>query len=94
LFAVYEILENPKMMSKADIVAEYRGKWVYIVKANVDAHGTLIEGMPVVTGEWQFDGVEDGIYNQFDGEQWGDDLSYSLIPQGNTIDSGFTIGVL
>ena len=67
-------------------------KWVYIVKANIDFHGALIEGMPVVTGEYQYDGVEEGIYAQFDGAEYGRDLSYTLLPHDDTISSVFGVG--
>ena len=89
---MYEIIKNPKMMSKAQIDKAYMGKWIYIVKADIDIHGTLIEGMPVVLGEYQFDGVEEGIYAQFDSAEYGRDLSYTLLPHEDTISSVFAVG--
>ena len=90
---MYEIIGNPKMMSKADIDKIFMGKWIYIVNDNIDMHGTLIEGMPVVLGEYQFDGVEEGIYAQFDGTEYGSDLSYNLLPHGDIISSVFGVGL-
>ena len=89
---MYEIIKNPKIMSKAEIDKAYMGKWIYVVNADIDTHGTLIEGMPVVLGEYQFDGVEDGIYKQFDGAEYGRDLSYTLLPHDDTISSVFGVG--
>jgi hypothetical protein len=91
---MYKIIENPNMMSKAEIDRVYKGKWVYIVKANVDVHGTLVEGMPVVIGDYQFAGVEEGIYKQFDSDEYGRDLSYTLLPYDNSISSVFGVGVI
>ena len=79
-------------MSKAEIDTAFMGKWIYIVKAEIDPHGTLIKGMPVVLGEFQFAGVEEGIYKQFDGVEYGKDLSYNLLPHDNTISSVFGVG--
>ena len=89
---MYEIISNPKMMTKDEIDRAYSGNWVYIVNANITVHGELIEGVPVVLGEYQFDGIEEGIYNQFDGEKFGQDLSYNLLPHDNTISSVFGLG--
>jgi hypothetical protein len=89
---VYEIIKNPYIMPKAVIDTTYKGKWVYIVNANIDAHGTLVEGMPVVIGEYQFAGVEDGIYKQFDAPKYGRDLSYTLLPNDDAISSVFGVG--
>jgi hypothetical protein len=88
---MYKIIENPNMMSKAEIDRDYKGKWVYIVKANVDVHGTLVEGMPVVISDYQFAGVEEGIYKQFDSDEYGRDLSYTLLPYDNSISSVFGV---
>jgi len=85
----YQIIENPKMMTREEIIAAYTGKWVYVVKADIDEHGALIEGMPVVLGEYQFAGVEDGIYEQFDRDEYGRDLSYTLLPTGYVVSSVF-----
>ena len=89
---MYQILENPRMMTEADIDREFLGKWVFIVNANINNHGKLIEGIPVVTGDYQFDGVEEGIYSIYDSAEYGRQLSYSLIPLDNTISSVFGMG--
>ena len=51
---MYEIINNPKIMTKAEIDKAYDGKWVYIVNADIDKHGTFFSGMPVVIGDYQF----------------------------------------
>jgi len=90
---VYEIIKSPRMMTKDEIIQAYDGNWVYIVNADIDAHGTLIKGMPVVLGEFQFAGVEEGIYKQFNSDEYGRTLSYTLLPLNNTITSVFAVGV-
>jgi len=91
---MYEIIENPKMMTKAEIDKTYDGKWVYIVKADINKHGTLITGMPVVIGDYQFEGVDEdrSIYDQFDSEEYGKHFSYSLCSLENFITSVYAVG--
>ena len=90
---MYTIIENPEMMTKADIDRIYDGKWVYVVKARIDKHGWLTEGMPVVIGEFQYDGVEEGIYDRFDCEEYEKRLSYTLLHNADTISSVFGVGL-
>jgi hypothetical protein len=86
---MYQIIENPKMMSKKEIRDAYYGKWVFVVKANITRHGELIEGMPIILGDYQFEGIEDGIYDKYKGEEYESTLSHMLIPHNNTISSVF-----
>jgi hypothetical protein len=86
---MYKIIENPRMMTQEEIVSAYNGKWIYVVKANFTPHGKLIEGMPVVLGEFQFDGVREGIYDQYDSEEYKERYSYTLLPNNGTISSVF-----
>ena len=85
---MYQVLENPRMMSKDEIDKTYDGKWVYIVKASFTKHEELTEGMPVVIGDTPFDGVEDGIYDQFRGNEFEEKFSYPLLHR-NRISSVF-----
>ena len=84
---MYEIIENPRMMTKAEIDETYDGKWVYIVKADINKHGTFFSGMPVVIGDYQFEGVdvERSIYDQFNSKEYGKHLSYPLFSLGNFV---------
>jgi hypothetical protein len=79
------------MMTKEEIDRTYDGRWVYVVKANIDNHGWLSEGMPVVLGEFQYAGVEEGIYNQYDSPEYEKRLSYTLLPNDNAISSVFGV---
>jgi hypothetical protein len=88
---MYEIISNPQMMTKEEIDRIYSGKWVYIVKADIDRHGWLSEGMPVILGEFQYAGVEEGIYDQFDSAEYEKRLSYTLLPNDSTISSAFGV---
>ena len=88
---MYEILKSPKMMSKEEIDQAFNGKWVYIVKSGFTPNDMLIEGVPVVIGDAPFDGVEDGIYNQFDGEDYEETCSYTLLKQPNSISSVYNV---
>ena len=90
---MYKIITNPCIMTKAEIDVKYNGNWVYIVKANIDKHGTLLKGMPVVIGEFQFAGIDEdeSIYSQFDGTEYGKKLSYTLLPNDDSIGSVFGV---
>ena len=84
---MYEIIENPKMMTKAEIDETYNGKWVYIVKADITKHGTLIEGMPVVLGDYQYEGVDEdrSIYDKYNSVEYEKRLSYPLCSLENFV---------
>ena len=86
-----KIIENPKLMSQEEIDTAYTGNWVYIVQANIDSLGKLISGVPVVLGEFQFDGVDEGVYRQFDSREYGRKLSYTLLSHDNTVSSVFGV---
>jgi hypothetical protein len=82
---MYKIIENPHIMTQAEIDAAYTGYWIYVVKANITRHGELLSGMPVVLGSYQFEGVEEGIYKKYDGSEYRRRLSLNLLPLDNTI---------
>ena len=90
---MYEIIKDPRIMTKAEIDKVYDGKWVYIVNADIDKHGTFYSGMPVVIGDYQFEGVDEdrSIYDQFDSEEYGKHLSYPLCSLDNFIPSVFAV---
>jgi len=67
---MYQIIENPKMMTKEEINNEFDGKWVYIVKAKFTESKSLIEGMPVIFADTPFEGNNDGIYEQYDAKEY------------------------
>jgi hypothetical protein len=70
VFDMVQILENPKMMTKDEIDVEFDGKWVYIVRAIFTNSKGLVEGMPVIIADKPFEGNENGIYEQFDSEEF------------------------
>ena len=88
---MYEIIKSPQMLTKKEIDQLFDGKWVYIVNAKFTPNEMLIEGTPVVIGDAPFDGVEDGIYNQFDSDDYGDSCSYTLLKQSNIISSVYNV---
>ena len=49
----------------------FDGKWVYLVNAEFnDAHG-LIKATPVVVADSELEGIEEGIYEQYHCEVYG-----------------------
>jgi len=88
---MYQIVESPKMMTSDEIDETFIGKWVYIVNANITRHGELIEGMPVIVGDYQFEGIEEGIYEKYKTSEYDKTLSYSLLSLDNTIVSVYGV---
>ena len=75
---MYQIIENPRVMTKEEIDKVYDGKWVYVVKATITRGGTLIEGMPVVIADSPYEGTEDGIYKIYREPDYEERLDYDL----------------
>jgi len=90
-FGMYEVLSSPQILSREEIDQMYNGKCVYIVKAKFTPNTMLVEGMPVIIGDIPFDGVEDGIYKQFDSNDYGVSCSYTLLKQPNLISSVYNV---
>ena len=81
---MYEILQNPKRMSIQEIDDSFNGKWVYIVQCEKTEGHKTIAGVPVVVADGPFEGVEEGIYNQFKDDIYRPTLSYTaLLPTLN-----------
>ena len=75
----YRLLEHTKPMTRQEIKALYDGCWVYIVNARfTEGHG-FIDGIPVVAGTTAYDGVEDGIYEQFKDPRYGNRYGMVLL---------------
>ncbi len=82
---MYEIIENPKIMLAEEIDEKYYGKWVYIVNAEFTRNSKFLQGIPVVVGDAPFEGVEDGIYNEYEDDRYGSGYSHTLINNMNFI---------
>jgi len=76
---MYQILENPKVMTKEEINKEFDGKWVYIVKAKFTHSQSLIEGMPVIIADTPCEGNEDGIYEMYQKPEFDERYHYDLV---------------
>ena len=49
----------------------FDGKWVYLINAEFnDAHG-LLKATPVVVADSELEGIEEGIYEQYHNEAYG-----------------------
>jgi hypothetical protein len=76
---MYEILKNPKRMTIQEIDSSFDGKWVYIIQCEETEGYKTIAGVPVVIADGPFEGVDEGIYNQFDDPRYEPTLSYSVL---------------
>ena len=65
-------------MTEAEIRSLYMGYWVYVVKAKLTETGGLIEGVPVIIGAVPYDGVDDGIYEKYDTDEYVERVGKSL----------------
>ena len=62
---MYEIIENPRRMTRSEIKNEYDGKWVFMVNLEGHIYGLFDYATPVVVADKPFEGNEDGIYKVF-----------------------------
>lgn len=74
-----DIIENPTMMTREEIKSAYDGKWVYVVNCEFTPGGRLVQGLPVVIADMQFEGVDTGLYDRYDTREYGENLSMSLL---------------
>jgi len=74
----YRLLDHTEPMTEAEIRQLYMGYWVFIVKAKITETMELIEGIPVVIGAVPYDGVEDGIYEKYDTDEYEERYGMSL----------------
>lgn len=74
-----EIIENPVMMTRDEIKEAYDGKWVYVVNCEFGPGDYFMRGLPVVIADIQFEGVDTGLYDRYDTEQYGENLSMSFL---------------
>jgi hypothetical protein len=75
----YRLLDHTEPMPVTEIRRLYRGYWVYIVKATFNEFNGLVSGVPVVIGAKPFDGVDDGIYDEFDTDEYGQHADMRLL---------------
>jgi len=78
-------------MTKEEIDKEFDGKWVYIVKAEINKHGELLRGMPVVVADKPYEGNDDRIYEQYDSKEYVKRCDYNLKRYDPFIPSVFAV---
>lgn len=71
VFEMVEIVENPVMMTYEEMESEYDGKWVYAVNCELTPGDRLISGTPVIVADMQYEGVDTGIYDRYDTDEYG-----------------------
>ncbi|MCL2198554.1 MAG: hypothetical protein FWB80_06500 [Defluviitaleaceae bacterium] len=74
----YKLVTHSDAIPKTEIERLYDGYWVYIVKAKMTETGRLLEGIPVIIGSVPYDGVEDGIYEQYKADNFVERVGISL----------------
>jgi hypothetical protein len=83
----YKLLEHTAPLSVEEIRRLYKGYWVFIVKAAFDEYNGLVSGVPVIIGQMAYDGVEDGIYEVYESDEYGESADLSLLPNRGFISS-------
>jgi hypothetical protein len=79
---LYRLLDHKEPLPADEIRRLYRGYWVYIVKAQFAPQRKLISGIPVIAGDCAYAGAEDGIYKQFDTDEYGEHTEMYLFTPG------------
>ena len=69
---IYKLLEHKIPLEAEEIERLYDDSWVYIVNAQYTDDGIFIKGIPVVSGNCAYAGASDGIFDQFDTDEYGD----------------------
>ena len=72
MIKTYRLLNHSEPLKVDEIRKLYSGYWVYVVNAQFSSGRKLVSGIPVVCGECAYDGAEDGIYEQFKKEEYGE----------------------
>ena len=88
---MYQVIDNPTVMTETEIREAFDGKWVYVVKAEITRHGELLSGMPVVIADTPFEGNDDGIYEQYDSKEYVKRLAHDMVPYEPFIPSIFAV---
>jgi hypothetical protein len=52
-------------MTYEEMKLEYDEKWIYLVNCKFSPYKRLLSGVPVIIGDRVYEGVPDGIYEQF-----------------------------
>ena len=66
----YKFVEHTEPLTRLEIKALYDGYWVFIVNARFTETNGFIDGVPVIIGAKPYDGVEDGIYDKYNGFEY------------------------
>ena len=74
-----QLIENPVMMSYNEMKSAFDGKWIYVVNCEFTPGDRLIRGIPVIIADMQFEGVDTGIYDKYDSDEYGITLSKSFL---------------
>jgi len=88
---MYQVIDDPVVMTEAEIREAYDGKWVYIVKADITRHGELLSGMPVVVADSPFEGNADGIYEQYNTKDYEERYGFDMNRYEPFISSVFSV---
>jgi hypothetical protein len=78
----YKLLDYKEPMPVEEIERLFDGYWVYLVNTLYGSDGQLVSGIPVVCGDVCYAGAGDGIYNQFDTEEYGEHSELYLYKPG------------
>ena len=103
---MYTILDNTEIMAREDINTKYDGKWVFLTNCEFTPGSKLIQGIPRVIADKQYEGVDEGVYETYDnkeifGETYGHNLlnfdylikAISFVPKGGLADGTDNIHV-
>ena len=69
-------------MTYDELKEAYDEKWIFLVNCELTPYSELLSGIPAVIGDRPYEGAQDGIYDQFDTEEFAPrcDATFKLTP--------------
>ena len=78
----YKLLDHKESLTVNEIEKQYNDCWIFLVKAQYDSNDHLIGGIPVICGDVAYAGAEDGIYDKYDADEYGEQDELYLFKPG------------
>jgi hypothetical protein len=84
---MYQIIENPVRMTFDEMWDAYDQKWLFLVNCEYNKYSRLLSGVPVITADRTYEGVPEGIYEQFKDKCYAPRGDVSFIAEPIIMDS-------
>ena len=76
---MYTVLDKAELLSFDEIKAKYDGKWVFMTNCEFSSGNKLLNAIPRVLANNQYEGLDEGIYDVYKNKElYGESVSYTL----------------